>query len=178
MIKNFPRELVCDYFVETGTLHGDGVMNALNIGFKNVISIEIYEPYFQECVNRYKNYPDVTLYKGDTSLILYDCIKDINDKITFWLDAHVMDHNTFGTYITGCPLLRELENIKKHHMNTHTIIIDDLRILNSPEYCVANGWEYFGGEDTLVDILYEINPNYTGYHLDGAVSNDILVVTI
>ena len=39
----------CDIFVETGTYKGDSVQDALDLGFKVVISVEKNKTFYQEC---------------------------------------------------------------------------------------------------------------------------------
>ena len=66
----------------------------------------------------------------------------INKKCLFWLDAH----DTFGTG-GGVPTFEELEIIKNHSINNHTIIIDDIPL-------------YFGDGKNLENVIMSINPNY------------------
>jgi hypothetical protein len=50
-------------------------------------------------------------------------IKDIDSKITFWLDSHWSGTPDVGCdLVTICPVLEELEQIKQHSIKTHTII--------------------------------------------------------
>ena len=41
-----------DIFVETGTYKGDSVQDALDLGFKVVISVEKNKTFYQECFER------------------------------------------------------------------------------------------------------------------------------
>lgn len=167
------------HFVETGSFLGDGIQEAIEAGFENIISIEILECNFNICKNRFSNNENVKLFNGDSSIILYDIIKNINDKIVFWLDAHYSGESVDGgiSWKTGkgetwCPLLEELKQIKQHLMKNHTILIDDLRDWRSERPQIG-----FGVEDLKRHIL-EINKNYKFYFLDGHIPKDILVAEI
>ena len=177
MLKTIPAELVTDCFVETGTYHGDGIQIALSSGFKKVISIEINEKLYEESVRRFSGLDSINLYKGDSAKILYDCIKNEDCHMTFFLDGHYMDHNPAGECGIAFPIVEELEQIRKHHINKHTILIDDLRIINNQTWFEQNGWSFFG-EGRLLEILREINPDYDIYRMDGVAPNDILIARI
>ena len=45
-----------EIFVETGSLIGDGVQQALEAGYPEVISIELSDKYFEETKNQAGNY--------------------------------------------------------------------------------------------------------------------------
>jgi hypothetical protein len=107
---------------------------------------------------------------------LYDKIKDIDSKITFWLDSHWSGTPDVGCdSVTICPLLEELEQIKQHS-NTHTIMINDIRLMNNSD----NKYEGFPIKiEQILTKLYEINPNYQiKYFDDYCAKNDILVAYI
>lgn len=161
--KQFPNK----YFVETGSLIGEGIQRALHAGFSHVYSIELSQQFFDECKQKFAKNPEVELFLGDSGKILYDVIKDIDSSITFWLDGH----HGGGTTAKGdewSPILKELEQIKKHPIKTHTILIDDVRLM---------GTEYFDFVtiDQIVEKVLEINPDYKFFFVDGYVKNDILV---
>jgi hypothetical protein len=153
-------------FIETGTWHGDGVQQALDAGFKNVVSFELSTELHYLCSKRFEGNFDVTLFQGDSAEELPKFIKHITTPITFWLDGHFSGGDTaMGKQNT--PLLEELEAIKAHPIKTHTILIDDLR-----------GWyKETQGFDTLdlMKKILEISPNYVFTLEDGYVPNDILV---
>ena len=65
-------------FVETGTLHGDGVKHALKYSFDQIHSIEIDDELSTKCANLFKNESNVTIHlghSGDVLPILLDSIK-------------------------------------------------------------------------------------------------------
>lgn len=78
-----------DYFVETGTYGGDGILKALNAGFKNIRSIEYDNNLFNGARRRFIKNQNIKIWNGSSEILLWDMIKDINTPITFWLDAHI-----------------------------------------------------------------------------------------
>lgn len=149
-------------FIETGCMGGDGIQQALNEGFTSIYSIELLPEWYNHCVERYKDVSGVRMMPGDSAVVLEKLMKLIDQPVTFWLDAHI------GTSST--PLLTELDTIKKHHIKTHTILIDDLR-----------SWKkkYHGFDTTMLRAkLLEINPEYRIVFEDGYRPDDILVAVI
>ncbi len=168
-------------FVETGTWCGDGVMNAYESGFDQIHSIELFEPLYNQNVERFNQYNNIHLYLGDSSLMLYDVIKNIDDNIFFWLDGHYSGDGTAQSNLLGIyefPLLLEIQQISKHRVKNHTILIDDLRCFPSIEKQNELGFKTNYSVDILKEELLKINNNYKFYTIDGYVPNDILLVTI
>ena len=164
--KKFPNK----YFVETGSLMGTGIERALQAGFSHVYSIELSEHFFGECKKIFSKNPKVKLFLGDSGKILYEVIKDIDSPITFWLDGHC----SCGITAKGdewSPILKELEQIKKHHIKNHTILIDDV---------VQFGTEYFDFVtiDQIIEKVLEINSDYKIFFIDGGFKDDILVAQV
>ena len=128
-------------FVETGTHKGDGVQHALNNDFEQILSVEILPELYEECKSRFNNETSndrVKLYLGDSGVKLPDMLKLVKEPSLIFLDGHFFD---------GSPLWKELEILKEHSINTHTIIVDD----------VPN---YFNGGTVIKEKLLEINPDY------------------
>ena len=98
-------------FIETGTYNGDGVELALNNGYEEIISIEFDKKRYEYCKSKFKEYKNVKIIYGDSGLVLSDILKNINQSITFFLDAHYCGD---GAEIADkwCPLEKELESIK------------------------------------------------------------------
>ena len=111
-------------FVETGTHRGGGVQVALDVGFERIISIEINDNLFAHSQNRFIENGKVTILHGDSQNLLWNVIKGLNHEITFWLDGH--------TAYKNIPILEELDIIGRHHIKTHTILIDDRRVMGNP----------------------------------------------
>jgi hypothetical protein len=157
------------FFVETGTYKGEGIEEALKFQFKELFSIELHKSLYEECVLKFKNNNKIKLFYGDSAEVLTEIIKDLNDRITFWLDGHFSgDHTAKGNKIS--PILEELEQIKNHKIKNHTIIIDDLRYVRQGYY-----------EMTIVDIINKIKEININYHIifdNGVEENDILIAYI
>jgi hypothetical protein len=171
---------VSDVFVETGTFQGDTIYTVANNDIckpSKVISLELSDVFFNNCKKRFENNSSVILYKGNSKYDLYDIIKDIPTKITFWLDGHWSGTPDVGSDpITICPVLEELEQIKNHKLNTHTIMIDNVRLMINTD----NRYDGFPvTKDQILTKLYEINPNYIiKYFDDYTAINDVLVAYV
>lgn len=157
-------------FVESGSFLGDGIRCALLSNFKEIHSIELSPKYVFICKERFRDYANIFIHKGDSGKVLLDVIKNINEPITFWLDGHCSGEDTaYGESMT--PILQELEQIKQHHIKNHTILIDDVRLFGTWEF------DHITKEQILAK-LYEINPNYTITYENGFVEGDILVAEV
>ena len=122
----FERYKNTEYFIESGSFLGNGILNAMDAGFKYIISIELSPIYYNQCMVKFGQNNRIHLYLGDTEDLLSEIISKIEEPITFWLDGHNSGGNTaWGKHES--PLMQELEIIKNHSIKTHTIIIDDLR---------------------------------------------------
>ena len=49
--KEIFQKYINNYFIETGSYLGDGIQQAIDAGFKNIISIELSDKYFNICKN-------------------------------------------------------------------------------------------------------------------------------
>jgi hypothetical protein len=171
LFEKYPNPI----FIETGTYHGEGIEYALQAGFKNVRSVELSEPLYQMCVEKFKNSPNVNLYCGSSSEKLWEMIADVPEQITFWLDAHYSDSSTVkGSEFS--PILRELEIIAKHPIKTHTILVDDVRDMGTVFFD-------FVTRDEVIKKIIAINPHYSITYEnwtqgDKIFYNDILVAKV
>ena len=114
----------------------------------------------------------IQMYKANSKYELYNIIKDINCPITFWLDSHWSGVANIGCDPeTLCPILYELEQIKHHPIKTHTIMIDDIRLMDNIHFPVTL--------EEITKKILEINPNYIiKYYDDYTAKKDILVAYI
>jgi hypothetical protein len=165
------------YFVETGTHKGDGIQDAIDAGFEQIYSYEVFPPLYEISANRFKDYNNVHIYLK-SSVNMFDELCQINEPITFWLDGHNSGYNNETGYdnLNFYPLVKELRTISKHHIKTHTICIDDRRLLKETNF---NTPESIGfTENTIVNELISINPNYTIEYRDGVCKDDVIVAYI
>jgi len=73
------------------------------------------------------------MYLGDSKIILPELLKNINEPITIYLDAHYSGGTTaFGD--EEVPLLFELDILKNRNYDD-IIIIDDCRLLGKSGVC-------------------------------------------
>ena len=166
-----------DIFIETGTYQGDTidiVRNNTRCKPSKIISLELSDIFFERCKKRFEGNSSISIHKANSKCDLYNIIKDISSNITFWLDSHWSGTPDVGCDpVCVCPILEELDQIKLHPINTHTIMIDDIRLMNNSH----NKGEGFPVTlEQIYSKLYEINPNYIiKFYDDFTGSNDILV---
>ena len=162
ILKSYPH----DYFVETGTAGGRSVATAIALRFKEIHSIELNPSLCNRAIKAFKEHSQVHIHLGDSKILLPQIIASINEPITFWLDAHYYKKSEYRH--TG-PLSHELEAIKQHSRNDHTILIDDL-----------NHMKNFGfTRENLTDTLREINSNYRIFrHIISGKETKVLVATL
>jgi len=176
--KKTLEENINKIFIETGTYKGHTSRLASEFGYNKVYTIELQERLYNESL---VNLDDliksnkVEALLGDSANILPDIFKNINEEATILLDAHIDG----GNFISGttpnirqCPLYDELNIIKNHHINTHTIIVDDVRILGEV------GWGKEVVLDKIIEMIKTINKDYHIYYDDGEIPNDVLIAKI
>ncbi len=160
------------YFVETGTYKGDTIDIVLKTNVEHIISIELSDTFYYNCINKYLKNKKVKLFKGNSRYDLHKLIHNINSQITFWLDGHWSGVANVGCdKELKCPVLDELEQIKSHFIKNHTIIIDDIRLMDGKHFEVT--------KEQIENKIFEINFNYIiKYYDDDYACNDILVAYI
>ena len=157
-------------FIETGSYTGDGIQLALKAGFEEVHSIEISPKYYNICVQRFGNNPKVHLYLGDSVEVLPRILSQIDRPATLWLDGHFSGGDT-GKGMSNTPILAELGIIANCPINTHTILIDDIR------QCSTKEFDYISLKE-IIDLLLVINQNYHIKFEDGYIKDDVITAEI
>ncbi|MFA5395407.1 MAG: hypothetical protein WC346_05235 [Methanogenium sp.] len=132
-----------DTFVETGTHYGASVQDAIDLGFKKILSVDINSVFVCICLEKFEkeiNSGQVKLFLGNSALIFPKMLEEVTERSMFWLDAHQHANST---------VLSELAQLYSHPIKNHTIIIDDIPL-------------YFIGENKtkLENTIKTINPNY------------------
>lgn len=131
-------------FIETGTNKGNSSYTALQAGFESVISVEIVDSLYNYCMEQFRDYDNVTLFNGDSKECLPKKLEMVDEPAFFWIDSH-FDHYDGEAHT-------ELDILKDHTINTHTIMVDDLAQINDTE--------------VIIEKLKAINPDYTLEYLD------------
>jgi hypothetical protein len=168
-----------DILIETGTLTGETVQAAIDLGFKRIYSIELSKPLANRCKERFKGLDFVTIVQGDSSTELEKILKSVDEPCVFWLDAHYSGGET-AKGDKDCPLYEEIAAIASHYIKSHIILIDDIVCLRGDpdpkdERVVACG---------VIRRLKDINCNYKILYEDGtmpdgsSIKDDILVAII
>jgi hypothetical protein len=129
-------------FVETGTAGGGTITEAAK-KFENCFTIEIVEdrvPQKKQIIvvseedPTIVDYPfidieypkNIKFFTGNSSEILYKLSIDKNEFVFFWLDAHYSDEIPADENVDECPIIKEIESIKKYEKAI--IFIDDARL--------------------------------------------------
>lgn len=157
-------------FVETGTYLGEGIELAIKAKYQNIYSIEINPKLYFFCKNKFENFRNVYLFQGDSSKKLWEIIRPIQTRITFWLDGHYSE----GVKLTKrfSPIIAELNSIKRHPIKNHIIMIDDVRDFGTRSFDLVT-------LDEIISKIKEINPNYKiVFENCPTAKNDILVAYI
>jgi hypothetical protein len=166
------KPFLCKYFIETGTFTGSGIDQALAAGFPIIHSVELDYRLAHEAGKRFSSNQNIHVWHGDSGSVLFYLTKDIDEPMTFWLDGHNGAYNPHGE---NTPILRELEEIKKHHIKTHTILIDDMHCAGGPLFD-------FITKEQIIGKIKEINPAYEITYVaggdDAEYPNNIMVARV
>jgi hypothetical protein len=115
---------------------------------------------------------NVKIFMGESPDMLPQIFKDLDshrssiftkrskdNRSIIYLDAHYSGESNFGfgeeDSYSGkygkCPLMQELDEISKHHIRDHTIMIDDIRCMGTEGWPTTN---------EVLEKLMSINENY------------------
>jgi len=179
-----------DVFVETGTFQGDTVEKVANNHAHNpsrIISLELSDVFVERCRTRFQQNPSVEIYRANSKYDLFGIIQYIDQPITFWLDSHWSGTPNVGIDTECiCPILYELDQIGQHSIRTHTIMIDDIRLMNGDSGRFSSMFSRSATQSSfpvtlnqIVTKIYEINPDYKlKFYDDHTATNDVLVAYI
>lgn len=172
--KNIFNDYRNNVGVESGSYRGDGIQAFLDAGFSRIISIEIDPEQITFCKHRFDLFqnpkPEIKLIEGNSAVCLWDAIKDIDEPITFWLDGHYQMIEGVDPGPSPFPLLEEIEQIGRHHIKNHTILIDDMLIM---QYNIT------GYDIGLIQTRIEnINPDYKFTMIANPVINGIMCCSV
>lgn len=146
-------------FIETGTCVGETILE-MEKYFDNLYTIEIKDLFYNIAKNKY-NGNKINFLFGDSSYVLNDIIKKIDNDTIFFLDGHWSSQDT-GRGIKDCPLLEEIKCINDNFKNNGIIIIDDHRLFGKgPTYknCLEN-WEDITDENIKNILINRITDLY------------------
>lgn len=173
--------------METGTYMGDTVRLAKEFGFKKIHSIEINEALYMSAKKAFEGDDSIKIWFGDSVDMIPEIMKELEGEATFWLDAHASGPLPGGRHGPS-PLELELKTIcgreifkfenysakktfERRTVNTHTIFIDDRRLLGTPEWGNVS-------QDMILKAINIINKDYKLYYLDGHVQEDIICASV
>jgi len=154
---------------------------ALRCDFDKVYCIEIREDWVGLGNEMFKD--DIMegryhLYLDDSvNLKKYIMTDDFKNKTMFFLDAHV-DNGYIHNYKKKCPLLEELEAIKAMERKDNVILIDDLRIINTPFPWNEMSYGTINFLQQIKETILTINKDYKFSTLDGHVKDDVLLAYV
>ena len=160
-IRNMQKKHNFQVFIETGTFYGQMVKSVIPY-FDKVISIEIFEPLFLLNKKAFKSNKNVSLYLGDSSIVLNSILNNDMKSVLYWLDGHYSGEGTgLGNIVS--PILNEIEIIMSKNIEKYCIIIDDLRLFTNEDG--------YPSEESVINIVKQKNPNITIFK-----DNDALIL--
>lgn len=131
MVRSFGKKFKLHTLVETGTYEGN-MVEACRNSFQMIYSIELDQRLFQRAVQRFRNYPHIRIFQGDSSRLLQLVVRKLPNRSLFWLDAHYSGGVTArGKRLT--PIREELISIFSSSKFNHVLLIDDARDFNGKE---------------------------------------------
>lgn len=176
---NYFKDYKCNHttFIETGSCKGDAISLAIQAGYNRILSMDIDGANVAHCQDRFELLTDdnkpaknghISVICGDSATGLLKMMRYVNEPAMIWLDAHSQLFDDEPHMENPFPLMAELDQLKKHPVKTHTILIDDIIILTHPD---VTGWTK---KDIETKVL-EINPAYKIMYLSNPVVNNIMM---
>ena len=129
----FAKHIGLGTFIETGTCFGRSVQQAIELGFKDIRSVEGSVERFRECQSLFRRERHVRLWCGESIEHLPMMMQAAQTPALFFLDAHPSGKESYGQDYETNPaheqsaiLRAELELIHKRNVKGDVILIDDL----------------------------------------------------
>lgn len=177
-------------FVETGSYRGDAIQLAIDAGFEEIVSMDIDPANVEFCKSRFDlrepqpgttsgrvslvqgavGQSRITVLRGDSAHDLWNVLDWFSEPLMFWLDAHWQMFENTDPGELPFPLLHELAQIGRHAIRTHTILIDDMLIMQP----AIVGY----GNHDVCNALLAINPHYQLEYFANPIINNILVAHV
>lgn len=150
-----------DTMVETGTHCGTGVDQALESGFSDIRSVELYDMWYLHSLNRFKSDSRIKLWHGDSREHLNNMLPDKPCVVV--LDAHPSGPGTAGhddLTMNGDNSIYGQDNVLKaeldiilNNKHKHLILIDDQSSINEEYTNMMKGYSFrYVGNKYLVCI--------------------------
>jgi SAM-dependent methyltransferase len=136
-------------FVETGTFLGETAAALAPMAAK-VVTIELSSELVDVARRHLARAKNVSVFHGDSALLLPSVLADLHEPALFWLDGHYSEGNT-ARGLTDTPVREELAAILRHASGGHVILIDDARAFEGGEYPTIAEIEW---------IVHELAPAY------------------
>jgi hypothetical protein len=146
-------------FIESGTFLGNGVYRAFSVGYEKVYTCDINA----ECVDNAKKTfsgKDLIAVNEPSEVAFVEFLSSVDSASLIWLDGHMMpDENggirsyTIRENLEYCPLIKEIDIIKKSKIKDHIIVIDDFKCF---ETWLFDELKF----ETLRNKILEINSKY------------------
>ena len=121
-------------FIETGTYRCGTALWAAK-QFEVVHTVEMYEDYFSRAKHGLAAHKNVTVWFGDSRVVLPTILKGLHEPIVFWLDAHWCGNAEISTGTLGeCSLMEELAAIAERYDQGYedVVLVDDARLFVVP----------------------------------------------
>lgn len=112
-------------FIETGTYKGETPAMLMD-DFEVLHTIELSDELYKMATEKFAG-TKVTTHHGDSTQILPEIIKNINEPILFWLDGHYSNAPFCAKGELETPIIEELTSIFSSKKFPHIILIDDAR---------------------------------------------------
>ena len=162
VIKEYATRHNINTFIETGTYLGETI-DYCKSSFNKLISIELDVALFNNATNKFAHENKITIYHGDSGILLEKVLTDIEETCLFWLDGHYSEGITAKGEL-NTPIISELNHIFNHPVSNHIILIDDARLFV--------GRNDYPTLDHLSDFVANNKPN-----LKFSVENDIIRIS-
>lgn len=151
------------FFVETGTLYGNGLEAVMGCGFQELHSIEIDEGLAEKAAAKFAGHEHVRVHPGNSPEVLGRILPGLRGNALFWLDAHFPGADTGEVPYeqeqreeVRLPLELELQEIAARAGTFQDVlVIDDISIYEDGPYEWGNfeARSWLGGESC--EFIYE-----------------------
>ena len=170
-LRELKEKFNLKYFVETGTLFGEGVDHALNHGFDDVYSIEIDKELYDRAITKYAFNAGVNIIHGSSHEKIKDLLS-LDGNCLFWLDAHFPSADCNKKSYTDekdmeirAPLQTEIELLSQRKNKYKDVIIADDFWLYNTEHKYESGdveshMRRIGQNITRKELVGDVNDRF------------------